>query len=608
MKQTRHLINSFTNSINDIPINQIELIKVNKSVVGYNGDPLTIDTELSTFDKNALYYDNSALFVFVSSFTDLNDISSIISDYYADVYKGLSGRVEAYVNYNNNWYELVVLLNVSVVTVHINGIVDSPSEEADSLYYCVESNLYRLDNKDIIIGTALTQKSLQYGGMAKSFYFKNGQWIEIRVQIAPDEAEMSYTVSDNIEEDIVIGGIYYLIKGQLYRCVHGNIWIDCNPMTAGEKANDATNSNAIVNGSMQPIYNRDIIYLECYPYDTKTHTRFVKNRYGETVEEHYALNKVLFDTFDLSTITSDDAHEHCMLIRDKWYYYAPAKELFKWTPNGELPELIQPWVLTGKNTQRIFYSPDQGGITLNDNKDNAYIEVPRGKNLTLTTEALSSTTPLWLYHPARESWVEYKVIVTESNPNMLWANNSLNDELIQALVEQDAFVLNISNDLGWELYKFDYTKFFVKYDFVGEYGDEDGYGIYERQFQFYRNMMHRYYDVNKINRIDHADITFIHQHPLIAVDTPENGKIYYDPVKDTYYVTQIVPPEDVIISEIESVVNDGIVDDSGNSIPVIDKQYYNKEGLPLVFDGETYFEFLELKTDNKFIQHRVMYL
>lgn len=77
-----------------------------------------------------------------------------------------------------------------------------------------------------------------------------------------------------------------------------------------------------------------------------------------------------------------------------------------------------------------------------------------------------------------------------------------------------------------KLYKFDYGQYFKRVDYTGV--------VYERPFEFYRNMLDVFLDISDKDRIATKSITYVWGSPS-KIKNPQNNDIAYDARDNKYY-------------------------------------------------------------------------
>lgn len=137
--------------------------------------------------------------------------------------------------------------------------------------------------------------------------------------------------------------------------------------------------------------------------------------------------------------------------------------------------------------------------------------------------------------------------VNEEGETLLWRRNDentkwLNIGVIYAMHSRpeefsyDVFTLNqdiyyfddVNTDSLERLFMFDYTKYFVPVDYSGN--------LYEKQFQFYHDIMNTYIDFNDNDRVNYNDVIYIGSHPELVIKTPVENQVYIDSNSNKVYL------------------------------------------------------------------------
>lgn len=109
-------------------------------------------------------------------------------------------------------------------------------------------------------------------------------------------------------------------------------------------------------------------------------------------------------------------------------------------------------------------------------------------------------------------------------------------------IDKTLYYLDASVD---KAYLFDYGTYFHKVDFTGT--------VYERAFDFYRELQDVYLDVNETTKINTKDIYYTHNHPELTIKEPSTRRVYYDSYNQKYYVYNEewveVPQEHILVPQ-----------------------------------------------------------
>ena len=110
-------------------------------------------------------------------------------------------------------------------------------------------------------------------------------------------------------------------------------------------------------------------------------------------------------------------------------------------------------------------------------------------------------------------------LVLDGNPNELLHivdDLSIPEAIDIDDINQDIYYCDKTTDI---IYQFDYGKYFLEIDYTGT--------IYERPFEFYRELQTPYYDVNSESRINGKKIVYFYKY-LKNIKNPQEDRVYFD--------------------------------------------------------------------------------
>lgn len=121
-----------------------------------------------------------------------------------------------------------------------------------------------------------------------------------------------------------------------------------------------------------------------------------------------------------------------------------------------------------------------------------------------------------------------KIIDTEDNSGSINMSNNIPIDT-EITVDIDNIDKNIyySDSTTNTLYEFDYGQYFIQISFTGT--------VYERAFNFYRELQDVFAGVNENTIVPTKDIYYVGNHPRKSIKSPDTGRVYYDSKNQKFY-------------------------------------------------------------------------
>lgn len=160
----------------------------------------------------------------------------------------------------------------------------------------------------------------------------------------------------------------------------------------------------------------------------------------------------------------------------------------------------------------------------------------------------NTETPLYLFSVEQMAWLKVGdiIIVEGQDPSYVYQNIDDID-----MEKYYYYVPAIGDDDNGILYRFSHTVFLERVSVDDK--------VYENMFQFYRNMMNVYFDLNNTDRVINKKFICTTGHPINTYIQPESGRIYIDTVSYKFYkatespLIEVPKPYDLAYIDVDSV-------------------------------------------------------